>query len=241
MAVVYKHIRKDTGEPFYIGIGKTEKRAHSKWGRNIFWKRITNFTEYSIEIIHSNVSWQEACELETYYIKLYGRKDLGLGILCNLTDGGEGHPNPTIETRNKNSKNQMGEKNHMWGKRGVETSMYGKKHTDEAKLKMSEKRKGCKLTEEHIQSIIKSNTGRKHTQEELNKMSISQLGEKNHMWGKNGSAVSNSKLNSEKVKWIRNNFVKGDIEFGIRAIARRFNVSKTTIMDVINYKLWKHL
>jgi hypothetical protein len=31
---VYKHIRKDTNEVFYIGIGKTEKRAYNKICRN---------------------------------------------------------------------------------------------------------------------------------------------------------------------------------------------------------------
>ena len=71
-------------------------------------------------------------------------------------------------------------------------------------------------------------------------MSQSQLGEKNHMWGKNGTAVSNSKLSSESVIWIRNNFIKGNSEFGYRPLARKFNVSKTTIMDVIKGKLWKN-
>ena len=71
-------------------------------------------------------------------------------------------------------------------------------------------------------------------------MSESQMGEKNHMWGKNGSAVSNSKLNSEQVIWIRKNYIKGDTEFGQRALAKKLNVSKTTIKYVIEYKLWKN-
>ena len=32
--VVYRHIRNDTNEVFYIGIGKTEKRAYSIHSRN---------------------------------------------------------------------------------------------------------------------------------------------------------------------------------------------------------------
>ena len=31
---LYRHIRLDLGSPFYIGIGKTEKRAYSKKNRN---------------------------------------------------------------------------------------------------------------------------------------------------------------------------------------------------------------
>lgn len=36
---VYRHIRPDTGEVFYIGIGGG-KRANSIFNRNIYWKNI---------------------------------------------------------------------------------------------------------------------------------------------------------------------------------------------------------
>lgn len=38
MAIVYIHKRIDNGEVFYVGIGKTEKRAKSKDKRSKFWK-----------------------------------------------------------------------------------------------------------------------------------------------------------------------------------------------------------
>jgi len=114
-------------------------------------------------------------------------------------------------------------------------------HTDKTKELLRKLKTGTKLTEKHIQILKQSNTGRKHTPEELYKMSINQLGEKNHMWGKNGTAVSNSKLSIDKVIWIRNNFIKGDNQFGYRALSRKFNVSKTTIIHVIKNKLWKHI
>lgn len=90
MAIVYKHTRLDKNEPFYIGIGKTEKRAYSKIGRNNRWNKIIKKTNYIIEIIHFDLTWEEACEKEKELIKLYGRKDLGTGTLINMTDGGEG-------------------------------------------------------------------------------------------------------------------------------------------------------
>ena len=34
MAVLYRHIRIDKNEPFYIGIGDKENRAYSHKGRN---------------------------------------------------------------------------------------------------------------------------------------------------------------------------------------------------------------
>ena len=42
MAFVYRHIRLDKNEPFYIGIGKKIYRAYSMKGRNKYWLRIIN-------------------------------------------------------------------------------------------------------------------------------------------------------------------------------------------------------
>lgn len=50
MAYVYRHIRLDKNEPFYIGIGSdaTYKRANTKKGRNEIWKRIVCKTTYDV-------------------------------------------------------------------------------------------------------------------------------------------------------------------------------------------------
>ena len=91
MAVVYQHIRLDTNEIFYIGIGKEVKRAFNKTNhRSKHWKNIINKTEYKIEVLFDNLTWNEACQIEQYLIKYYGRKDLKLGSLVNMTDGGDG-------------------------------------------------------------------------------------------------------------------------------------------------------
>jgi group I intron endonuclease len=208
MAIVYQHRRLDTNEIFYIGIGKSNKRAHSKYDRSMLWNRYVNKFGYYVEILHENISWEDACNLEIFYIKKYGRINNSTGILVNLTNGGDG--------------------------------IKGYSHTNETKELLRKLKTGNKLTAEHIAIIKLSNTGRKHTQETLHKMSVSQLGEKNHMWGKNGTAVSNSKLSSDKVIWIRTNYIKNDLQFGIRPMARKFDVSRTTIKNVINYKLWKN-
>ena len=90
MATVYRHLRNDTGTPFYVGIGKTTKRAYSKYARNDHWHKLVNKAGYSVDIIYEGISWEEACKVEQYLIGLYGRKDLGKGGLVNMTDGGEG-------------------------------------------------------------------------------------------------------------------------------------------------------
>jgi len=90
MAIVYLHKRKDNLSIFYVGIGKDSRRASSKRGRNKHWQNIVNKCGYLIEITHADITWEEACSIEKYLTGFYGRYDLGLGALCNLTDGGEG-------------------------------------------------------------------------------------------------------------------------------------------------------
>ena len=97
---VYSHINAITKEVFYIGKGK-DKRAYIKRGRSKYWKRIVNKYGYEIEIIHSNLSNEEACKLEKEYILKYGRRDIGTGILINFTDGGEGTLNRPMNDKTK--------------------------------------------------------------------------------------------------------------------------------------------
>lgn len=86
---VYLHINEHSNEVFYVGIG-TEKRPFSKRSRSDFWKRVVEKYGYSVKIIHSNLTFEQACELEIKYINEYGRIDIGTGTLVNLTNGGEG-------------------------------------------------------------------------------------------------------------------------------------------------------
>src|SRR5437868_46517 len=96
---LYRHIRLDTNEPFYIGIGtkfskrpksfKSEyQRAHS-FQRNDLWFKITNKSKYDIEILFESNNRNVIIEKEKEFIKLYGRIDLETGTLANHTDGGD--------------------------------------------------------------------------------------------------------------------------------------------------------
>lgn len=97
---LYQHTRLDTNRVFYIGIGtKPAKfssitlefsRAYAKTGRNKFWKNIICKTKYKVEILLESNDYEFIKEKEIEFVKLYGRRNLGLGSLVNLTDGGEG-------------------------------------------------------------------------------------------------------------------------------------------------------
>lgn len=148
---VYLHIRLDKKEPFYVGIGnkKNYARAYQTKSdrRNQIWHKIFSKTDIKIEIILDNLTKSQASEKEKEFIKLYGRKDLGTGILCNMTDGGDGTWNcvMTEDTKEKIRQSKLGDKNPM----------FGKSPSEETRLKRSKSLTGQKRSEEtkHKQSL----------------------------------------------------------------------------------------
>lgn len=95
MYYLYKHIREDKQEVFYIGIGTIDttystfkshhKRAFEKnKSRSKHWKNIINKTTYKVQIICYSNSINDIIEKEIEFIALY--KD----TVCNQTLGGKG-------------------------------------------------------------------------------------------------------------------------------------------------------
>ena len=132
MAIVYQHIRRDTNEVFYIGIGTSKKRATSYNARNCMWHNVVaKAGGYLHEIVADNLSWEEACSKERELIAKYGRRDINTGILVNMTDGGDGLNGykPTTESNLKRSL-------ALTGKKKVYRKGYRKSLSEEHKAKL---------------------------------------------------------------------------------------------------------
>ena len=171
MAIVYIHKRIDNGEVFYVGIGKTEKRAKSKDKRSKFWKDYVNLHNYEYEIVLDNILWKEK---EIELISFYGRRDMKNGTLVNMTFGGEGgatttgRKRPDLAERNKYSKNMTGislrwinkdGKNKRVENENLQTFLNDGWLPGALKTGPCEKRKGVPTWNKGIKGSVKPNSG----------------------------------------------------------------------------------
>jgi molecular chaperone DnaK (HSP70) len=190
----YAYLREDR-TPYYIGKGtrsriySTNRRVHPPKDRS------------RIIYLKQNLTEEEAFRHEIYMIDVFGRIDLGTGILHNRTDGGDGVSGyiPSEETRKRMSDVHKGENHHMYGKTHSEETRRkigeGNKNkilTEETKKRMSESQKGHTVSEE---TRIKLSEASKNPSEETRrKRSEAQKGEKNHNYGKTASEESRKKM-----------------------------------------------
>jgi hypothetical protein len=190
----YAYLRED-GTPYYIGKG-TGRRIDNASGKSVKLppkdRRI---------FLKENLTEEEAFKHEIYLIAIYGRKDLGTGILWNFTDGGDGTSGfrPTEVTRRKLSEASKGN-----------TRLLGHRHSDEAKRRISEKSKGKRHSDETKRKISeklkgKQNClGRKLSEDTKRKMSEAQRGEKHYLYGKSMPEESRRKISESisKTIWV---------------------------------------
>jgi len=161
-------------EPFYVGIGRTKKRAFDMRGRSSWHKSIVNIHGIQIEIIDEVPTWEIAQWWEKRWIKTL--KNIGYNI-ANMTPGGDGGPTWTGRKHSEETKKRMsisakGNKANLGKifseehKKKLSLSQIGnkkslgRKDSDETRAKKSNAMKGKKYS-----------LGRKRTLEELKKAS----------------------------------------------------------------------
>jgi hypothetical protein len=211
----YAYLREDRS-PYYVGKGEGD-RAYKKY-RNVKPPK----DKSRIIFLKQNLTEEEAFKHEIYMIAVFGRKDLGMGILHNRTNGGDGTSGRVVseETKRKISIATKGENHPLYGKkhseetkrkqseikRGKNHPFYGKKHSEETKRKMSEKQKGEKspnygksLSEETKRKIGEASKGRSPSEETRRKISETKRGENNPSYGKKwwNDGCGNTKYSKE--------------------------------------------
>ena len=109
MYYTYAYLRED-GTPYYIGKGSGGRINENK-GRPCGRPK----DKSKIIFLKQNLTEEEAFKHEIYMIAVFGRKDLGTGILNNKSDGGEGNSGYKHTEKNKEKFKEYGK---IYGKIG---------------------------------------------------------------------------------------------------------------------------
>ena len=203
----YAYLRKDR-TPYYIGKGCRDRIYSS----NITINKPKDKSR--IIFLKQNLTEEEAFKHEIYMISVFGRKDLGTGILHNKTDGGEGSSGIV---RSEECKKKISKSNK------------GKKRTEEFKSKM--------------RAIHTGRKRRPFTEETKEKLSQSQMGEKNSFYGRRHTEEIKRKIKeSKEVKSFSVISPTGEIihSKNVNQFCRDNNLYSSCFSNLLSGKLKSH-
>ena len=137
--------------------------AYNKYGEDSF-----------VFIVVEKVPQKKLVEAEQRHIDLYDfSADLyNQAPFANCPMAGKNHTPQSIEKMRRSMPH---------------SPMKGRRHTKEAKRRMSNAHKGKKLSKETVEKLRRANTGRKRTKKQRENISKSKMGEMNPMYGKRGA------------------------------------------------------
>ena len=136
-------------DPNYYGSGKIIKQAVRKYGKE-------NFIVYPIKFYNTVDECRKAEE------ELLTKHNIANNPYCyNIKNGAVGFTSEDV----------TGEKHPMYGKRGEDSPLFGKHHTEETRQKISQSEKGKTVSDETRQKISQAKKGKKRTDETRQKIS----------------------------------------------------------------------
>jgi len=168
----YAFLREDR-TPYYIGKGKGN-RAYRRRDKGIKPPK----DKSKILILKQNLTEEESFRHEVYMIAVFGRKDLGTGILHNRTNGGDGVSGAVVsdETRRKMSEALKGKPRSKEIRRKISEAHKGKTHSEKSRRNMSESQKGKTFSEETKRKLSEAKKGKTHSEETKRKLSEAKKG-----------------------------------------------------------------
>jgi group I intron endonuclease len=219
---------------------------------------------HAFDVIHElpNDCSQSILDLyEQLYMDLY--RDCG-AVLMNIREAGS-RGKLSEETKRKVSQGLIGNVPWNKGKKGYRV------HSEDHKLKLSEAKKGLKPNNfgkpRSVTACIKTalkNRGQKRTPEQLQRIREARkimgpqmggkknkgkirtevhrrnLGESLRRSGKGRGENHNlAKVTEAQVLEIRSKFIPR--EYSSRKLAKEYGIAKTTILDIVNRKIWVHI
>lgn len=197
--------------PYYVGKG-SGNRAFNPRQRRVKPPKDRSYIVFAQE----GLTEQEAFDLERYYITLYGRKDLGTGILNNFTNGGEGASGLKLsqEARHK-----------------ISRAHTGKIVSQKTRDKLSR----ASIGHQHF-------LGKSHTQETRAKISLANRGNQ-YFLGKTHTQEVRYKIAQARLKYLYElTAPSGDIYItdNLTDFARQHDLSQGNLVNVIHGKRKSH-
>jgi hypothetical protein len=227
---VYGLVRPDTGEIFYIGVGKGDRAyVHQKirkkgrsYKDNVICKMIDElgYKEIPVVFIAKEISRIEACDLEKSFIFKLGRYPHGQ--LTNVTAGGDGLHDPTPEVKAKISLARKGkplwpngrldprseEGKRIWAEKNAGKVFYHN-GTLTKKFRPGEEPQGWVrgrawvFSEETRDKMRAAKVGRKLSEEHKQKVGLAHKGQKRASFDKSWWSTPEGRSHVRSARWGR--------------------------------------